>query len=128
MSDTVNLEKLKKAQAIFEDFRNNLTTHQNKAGAVQAFEFSYEMAWKIMKRVLATRGIESGSPRDVFRKAAQDNIIYDPETWFDFLDKRSLTMDIYDEEILEEVVSSFEVFSRELSKLISKQEDQSIFG
>lgn len=38
-----------------------------KAGAIQAFEICYELSWKTMKRILAYRGLEANSPREVFR-------------------------------------------------------------
>ena len=51
-TENINIDYIKKAQAVFEKFRNNLQTDQEQAGAIQAFEFSYELAWKLMKRVL----------------------------------------------------------------------------
>ncbi len=122
MSEIINLEKLKKAQSIFEEFRQNMKTERDKAGATQAFEFCYELAWKIMKRALSSRGLEAESPKDVFRKAAKDKIIYNPEIWFEFQKKRNLTVHIYEYENLEIIISSFDDFSRELSDLISRIE------
>lgn len=52
----IDIGPLLKAQATFERFRQHLSSDQEKAGAVQAFEFSYELAWKTMKRFLLIRG------------------------------------------------------------------------
>lgn len=58
----VDLNAFIKVQKIFEAFRKNLTTDQGKAGAVQALEFSYELALKTMKRLLEKKGLRSGLP------------------------------------------------------------------
>lgn len=42
--ENIDISYFKKAQAVFEKFRQNLTTDQEKAGAVQSFEFCYELA------------------------------------------------------------------------------------
>lgn len=118
MNDT-NIDKLLKARAIFEDFRKDMHTDRDKAGAVQAFEFSYELAWKIMKRILKLRGEETGSPKDTFRKAAIEKLIDDPEVWFEFQKKRNLTSHTYERENLDLIVDSFDKFSDELTKLVN---------
>lgn len=119
-SEKIDISKVIKARDVFERFRKNLVTDQDKAGAVQAFEFSYELSWKIMKRVLQSRGLEVGSPKDTFRKAVHEKLIDDPEIWFEFQKKRNLTTHIYDEEELEVVLSIFDHFSFELNKLIDR--------
>lgn len=108
---------------MFEDFRQNMVTDRDKAGAVQAFEFSYELAWKTMKRVLTVRGEEPGSPKDTFRKAAKEKIINDPEIWFQFQEKRNLTVHTYEAVNLESVVAIFDKFSVELKNLIQNLEN-----
>lgn len=118
----IDIGSLLKARDVFERFRQNLNTEQEKAGAVQAFEFSYELAWKTMKRVLERRGLEIGSPKDTFRKAALDHLIDDPELWFDFQQKRNLTTHTYNEVYVNEIISSFEQFSTALSALIRNLE------
>jgi hypothetical protein len=50
--DGVNIEPLLKAVKKFELFRQNLDTEQEQAGAIQAFEYCFELSWKIMKRLL----------------------------------------------------------------------------
>jgi nucleotidyltransferase substrate binding protein (TIGR01987 family) len=125
-TDTLNLDRLRKAQATFERFRKNMQDDRDQAGAVQAFEFCYELAWKCMKRVLSLRGFEIGSPKETFRKAAIEKLIDNPEVWFEFQKKRNLTVHVYEQEILEEVVAVFDHFSQELNTLIQRLESLTI--
>ena len=116
--DTVNVEPLLKAIKKFELFRQNLTTEQEQAGAIQAFEYCFELSWKIMKRLLEVRGKVANSPKEAFRMAALEDFIKDPELWFDFLKKRNLTVHTYEEEEAREVISVFSDFSRELQTFL----------
>jgi nucleotidyltransferase substrate binding protein (TIGR01987 family) len=116
----IDITYLKKAQAVFEKFRQNLDTDQEKAGAVQSFEFCYELSWKLMKRVLESRGLEVGSPKDSFRKAREEGLIDDPEIWFEFQKKRNLSVHTYNQDSLNLIVESFDLFSLELAKFLIK--------
>jgi len=120
---TIDFSKLLKAQAVFEQFRQDMQDDRDKAGAVKAFEFCYELAWKMMKRVLAMRGQETGSPKDTFRAAALEKIIIDPELWFEFQKKRNLSVHTYERENLEAIVEIFDQFSDELENLISRLQE-----
>lgn len=122
MDQNLDLTKLKKSQSIFERFRRDMKDDRDQAGAVQAFEFCYELAWKMMKRFLALRGQETGSPKDTFRKAALEKLIDDPEIWFNFQKKRNLTAHTYEHETLLLIVGIFDEFSKELNSLINKLE------
>jgi len=113
---------IKKAQQVFEEFRKNLNTNQEKAGAVQAFEFCYELSWKAMKRVLELRGLVVGSPKDTFRKAHEEGLIADPEIWFGFQKLRNIVTHAYNEQNLNLIVESFGNFSTEMQKLIEQLE------
>lgn len=115
----VDLTAFNKAYEIFEDFRKNLATDQEKAGAVQAFEFCYELAWKTLKRLLQKKGIEVSSPRDCFREAALNQMISDPKVWFGFLEKRNLTVHTYNHTTLEQVVQEFDAFSKALQEIFT---------
>ncbi len=118
----VNIASLLKARGIFERFRQDMVTDQHKAGAVQAFQFCYELAWKTMQKVLNTRGIQMRSPRDVFREAAASQLISNPKIWFDFIKKRNETVHVYNEETMEAVINIFDSFSHELSVFIENLE------
>lgn len=96
-----------------------MCTERDKAGAIQAFEFCYELAWKTMKRALKLRGMETGSPKDTFRKAGLEQIISDPEVWFEFQLKRNLSLHTYEQNNRDEIIASFDKFSCELRDLIN---------
>src|SRR3990167_7801078 len=86
--DHINISPLIKAEEFLAHAVCEAKSELEKAGAIQAFEFSYELAWKTLKRVLAYRGIEVASPRETFRAAALEKLIEDPETWFEFIQKK----------------------------------------
>ena len=117
----IDLSKIVKAQATFERFRKSMTDEDiTQAGTVQAFEFCYELAWKMMKRFLSTQGIETLSPKDTFRKAALAKIIDNPEVWFDFQEKRNLTAHTYEQENLDTIINILDSFSTELNTVITR--------
>ncbi|MEI8055742.1 MAG: HI0074 family nucleotidyltransferase substrate-binding subunit [bacterium] len=120
--ENLSLLPIKKAQQVFEKFRVNLNSDQEKAGAVQAFEFCYEMSWKIMRRVLELRGLEVGSPKDTFRKAHEEGLIKNPEIWFEFQKIRNIVTHTYNEKNLDIIVKNFDSFSAEMQKLIEQLE------
>lgn len=119
----IDFSKLHKARNTFERFRQDMQDDRDQAGAIQAFEFSYELAWKMMKRVLESRGQEVGSPKDTFRKAALEKLIDDPEIWFEFQMKRNLTSHTYEQDNIDAIIQIFDLFSAELSKLIERLEN-----
>lgn len=117
---TIDLANLLKAQAMFERFRQDMKNDRDQVGAVHAFKVCYESAWKMMKRALAINGVESSSPKDIFRKAVAAGLIDSPEIWFDFLEKRSLTAYTYEQENVDSIVGVFDQFSAELDKMIQR--------
>lgn len=120
--ELIDFSKLLKAQEVFERVRFDMQDERDQMGATQAFEFCYELAWKMMKRVLATQGVDTESTKDIFRKAALAKIIDDPEIWFDFHEKRNLASHTYEQENLNAIVEIFDLFSSELDKVIKRMQ------
>jgi nucleotidyltransferase substrate binding protein (TIGR01987 family) len=106
ISSEINISPLLKAFSKFEEFRMNTNTEQEKAGTIQAFEYCFELVWKVMKRLLEERGRVANSPKETFRMAALEGFIEDPELWFNFLKKRNLTVHTYEEKEVENEVKS----------------------
>ena len=113
-----------KAQSTFERFRQNLDTDQNKAGAIQAFEFCFELAWKTMQEIVREEGVEVLSPKGAFRASVAIGLISDFDVWFDFLMQRNETVHAYKEDVRDKVLSIFDDFSRELSFFIKTAEER----
>lgn len=118
--ENVNIEYLLKAFSKFEQFRVNNVTEQERAGTIQAFEYCFELAWKVMKRLLEGRGKIANSPKETFRMAALEGFISDPEIWFDFLRKRNLTVHTYQESEAENILAITESFSFEIKQFLKK--------
>jgi len=116
--DDINIESLLKAFSKFEEFRQNLDTEQEQAGAIQAFKYCFELVWKTMKRLLEARGKIANSPREAFRMAGLEGFIKDPEMWFNFLKKRNITVHTYEEKEAKEVMSVFSDFSSEIQAFL----------
>lgn len=70
-----------------------------KEGLIQRFEFTQELAWKVMKDYLEYQG-ETGisGSRDAFRKALAADLINNP-LWIDTIKTRNITSHTYDDDI-----------------------------
>ncbi len=114
------MSNLLKAQAVFEQFRQDMKTNRDKVGAIHAFKICYELSWKTMKRIFTAQGVESTAPRDIFRKAATAKLIDNPQEWFGFIEKRHLTSYTYEQENIDTIVAAFDAFSAELNAAIER--------
>lgn len=70
---------------------------------IQRFEFTFELAWKLMKAVLEYEGIETTSPRSSIREAWKQHLINDAEKWLDMQVKRNLSSHTYNEETAQDI-------------------------
>ena len=66
-------------------------TDLERGGLVQAFEFSFALAWKTLKDLLFHEGYNVATPRAVIRKSFEADYVEedDCETLLDALDKRT---------------------------------------
>lgn len=72
-------------------------------GAIQRFEFTYEVAWKLAKQYLHYIGIEANSPRSVIKEAFAVHVIDDGDGWITMLEDRNKTAHIYNEDQAKEI-------------------------
>ena len=70
-----------------------------KDGMIQRFEYTQELAWKVLKNYIEYQGGErlAGS-RDTIRQAFALGIITNADPWFDMLESRKETSHVYDED------------------------------
>jgi len=94
-------------------------------GTIKRFEFSFEMAWKALKKFLLYEGTECLSARDCIKKAYQLEFIKKEDTWLNILKDRNSTSHIYDEKEAEEIYQRiknayFVEFKKLEEKLVEK--------
>jgi nucleotidyltransferase substrate binding protein (TIGR01987 family) len=77
-----------------------------KEGLIQRFEYTHELAWKVMKDYAQYQGYTNiqGS-RDAFRKAFEMGII-ENEAWMESINDRNLTSHNYDDETVAEILKA----------------------
>ena len=72
---------------------------------VKRFEFTYEMAWKALKRYLEFLGFEPKSPRATFKEGYSQGLLEDEHIWLEMIEQRNLSSHIYDEYEISEIVN-----------------------
>lgn len=112
-----NFEKAKKNLSIAKDYiaQNGITDIAIMA-LVQAFEITFELAWKTQKDYLEYNGIKVNTPRETIKEAFQSNIIENGQIWIDMMESRNKTSHTYNVEfanqlaleILEKYIPQFE--------------------
>ncbi len=119
-SQTIDISPLEKAYKKLSSALKEAETELERDGVIQRFEFTYELAWKTLKKVLNYKGIKSTAPRDIFRDAAAQGLIGDPQSWFEYLEKRNLTVHTYDEATVEDIYSILKDFEEAIAQLLTK--------
>lgn len=78
-----------------------------RSGLIKSFEFTYELAWNVLKDYLLFQGEPNitGS-RDAFREAFRRGLIHDGETWLAMITDRNRTAHLYDEATAEAIAQT----------------------
>jgi len=120
----VDISSLKKAFNQLQQAVKLAKSELERAGAIQCFEYSYELAWKALRNTLVALGKEAlNNPRSVFRDAAANHLIHNPETWFTFIEFRNKTIHTYDESVAREIFGMLPKFCSEVDDMIKRLED-----
>ena len=111
------VEKLKRAFLRLKEAVERARDDLDIDGVIQRFEFSVELFWKTLKKVLEYNKVECYSPRDCVKKAFRYRMIDDDEIVLDMLEDRNRSSHIYDEE---EAVRIFERISKVYVNVLGK--------
>jgi len=65
---------------------------------IQRFEFTFELAWKTLKRALLYEGHICKSPRECLKIGFQLGFISREDVWLDMLDDRNAMSHVYSQE------------------------------
>lgn len=76
-------------------------------GLIQAFEFTHELAWKVLKDYLGAQGfVEIVGSRDATREAFTAGLLAEGQIWMDMIAARNRTSHTYNEKTAREISSA----------------------
>ncbi|MBI4667015.1 MAG: nucleotidyltransferase substrate binding protein [Nitrospinae bacterium] len=136
----LDLSALKNAIAALEKSLNYLNSdlakdpdlrEQFRAAAIQAFEFTHEVAFKMLKRWLekAVAGpsvIDMMNYMDVIRAGAEAGFLTDVARFRDYREKRNITSHTYDNAKAEQIVSVLSDFRNDMVYVLSELERRNL--
>jgi nucleotidyltransferase substrate binding protein (TIGR01987 family) len=88
-----------------------------KAGVIQIYEFTFELAWKTIKDFLEEKEVLVKFPRDTIKEAFKYEVIEDGDLWIDMLEKRNLMAHTYNEANAE---MAYELISKQYFKALQQ--------
>lgn len=91
-----------------------------KEGIIQRFEYTFELAWKVLKDVMENDGIalDKISPKAVVRQAYSAKYLDNPDVWLKMIGDRNLMSHTYDFSKFEAVINTLrELYMPELEDL-----------
>jgi nucleotidyltransferase substrate binding protein (TIGR01987 family) len=98
------LENARAALAVLTAFlAEPVVSERDRAGVIQAFEFTFEATWKLLRYVADREGLGAESPRRAVVAAYKLGIIEDETLWLDMMSDRNLTSHIYHPEVAERI-------------------------
>lgn len=98
-------------------------------GLIQAFEFTHELAWNVLKDFFVHQGNSSitGS-RDATREAFRKGLAEDGEGWMEMIKSRNLSSHTYNEEvagqIANQIKSNYFGLLKDLEEKLSKLKEK----
>lgn len=98
-------ENFNKSYKLLKKYSNEpIKTELERAGIIQFFEMTFELAWKVLKDYLESEGYIVKSPRETVKQAFQIGLIENGHIWIDALANRNLTTHTYDEELAQKMI------------------------
>lgn len=122
------LSQLEKSLAFVESKESQADPElraQFRAAAIQAFEYSYELATRMIRRQLEQIAADPSEVRrmtfkDMMREAADAGLIQDPRAFTIYREKRNLTSHAYEENRAEEVLADLAHFVADVRHLLDE--------
>ncbi|NWN98776.1 MAG: nucleotidyltransferase substrate binding protein [Bacillus sp. (in: Bacteria)] len=102
-------DNFKKSYQLLEKYSSlELTSEIEKAGLIQFFEITFDLALKVLKDYLEAQGYIVKSPRETIKQAYQMEIIDEGHAWIEALSSRNQTTHTYDEQFTEKFVQDIQ--------------------
>lgn len=115
------LTQLEKSLQYMQNAETPELREQFRAAVIQAFEFSFELSWKMIKRYLeqfSLEKVDGFTAKQLFRVAHEQGLIQNVDAWFKYLEKRNLTSHTYDGTVAENVYEGAKDFLKDAQYLL----------
>ena len=96
------LTALARLQSAVQLSQTRALSDLEEQGLIQAFEFTHELAWKVMKDYLEYQdgGLRIAGSRDAASLAFSRGLVTDGEIWMEMIESRNNTVHTYESNIL----------------------------
>jgi nucleotidyltransferase substrate binding protein (TIGR01987 family) len=83
-----------------EKFSSSISPENKKLpfsteATIHIFEYTFELYWKLLKKICAMDGMEANSPRSALQQSYAIKLIDNEKIWLDMLEDRNLTSHTY---------------------------------
>lgn len=117
----VSLKPLERASA---SLRRALTQPKDeflRDSVIQRFEYTYELAWKCLRRYFEqNQRLTESNVKNLWREAGKQGLIDDVERWFGYHEARNRTSHTYDEAVAEQIYEAARAFADDVEVLIDR--------
>lgn len=94
-------------------------TDRDRAGVIQAFEFTFEAAWKLLKHRAAEEGLDAESPRRAILAGYKIGFVNDEVLWLEMLHDRNQTTHVYHHQVADRIYQAIKTrYASALSETI----------
>ena len=121
LNGKVSIDTLLKTKNQLDQALATAHTELEITGTIKCFEYTYEISWKTMKKILETMGVvDINNPRSVFAAAYKNNLINDIDAWNAYIATRNMTTHTYDALRAHEVFNSLNDFAKHVNSMRQK--------
>lgn len=122
------IENFNKAFSLFVEMRQlyveDKTSNSNKLALIQSFKIVFELAWKVLKDYLATKGIEVYVPKDVIKSAFNIHILPNGQIWIDMSNDRNSSSHEYNMDKVDKILEKISLeYYEELNRFKEQIKD-----
>lgn len=108
---------------VYERSKRESADEDIRDACIQRFEYTYELSFKMLKRILAqnlpsSEELDQMGFRDVVRLGARNGFIETPQNWFEYREKRNKTSHTYNEDKAIEVYNVLGRFIGDATNLL----------
>lgn len=100
---------LRQLEAAVQLSKSKTLSDLEKQGTIQAFEYTHELAWNVLKDYFEYQGnVSITGSRDAAREAFQKAIITDGDVWMEMIKSRNKTSHTYNKNVADEIVGKIQ--------------------